>query len=61
MWMNKRYTYPTREAFRFHFEEPPAAPLGQDETKRMREVMHWDKRPLYASLDTDYKMVSSVF
>lgn len=43
MWANKQYKFPVREAFRFHFDEPPAAPLRHEETKRVRKIMNWDK------------------
>lgn len=58
MWLSNRYTYTTREAFRFHFKEPPAAPLTHEETVRTRRLMDWERGQQQASLDTKPKMVS---
>ncbi|XP_052246638.1 uncharacterized protein LOC127855251 isoform X4 [Dreissena polymorpha] len=45
MWNALRYNYGVREAFRYHFSEPPAAPLTHQETQRVRRIMQWDKEP----------------
>ncbi|XP_052775966.1 uncharacterized protein LOC128213890 isoform X29 [Mya arenaria] len=43
MWNAMKYNYNVREAYRFHFDEPPAAPLTHEETRRVRQIMDWDK------------------
>ncbi|XP_045158403.2 uncharacterized protein LOC123524347 isoform X21 [Mercenaria mercenaria] len=66
MWPSKHYVFPTREAYRYHFKEPPAAPLQHDEVKRARQIMNWDRKsrdlePMMSErTELDYQMASEI-
>ncbi|XP_060605332.1 uncharacterized protein LOC132757872 isoform X23 [Ruditapes philippinarum] len=55
MRLDRNYLYPTREAYRYHFMEPPVAPTRHDEVNRIQSILksdkpynrrHWDFKPM---------------